>query len=98
MAFFLSKLFPALFTPIGLACVLILGSLTAQFRNRSPLAITLDAIALVILLVVSSPATARLLACPLEMRGVPAVPLPDAGAIVVLGGVTAPALPPQPTV
>jgi uncharacterized SAM-binding protein YcdF (DUF218 family) len=98
MAFFLSKLVPALLAPIGLACLLIAGSLIAQFRNRSRLAITLDAIALAILLVVGSPATARLLAYPLEMRDVPASPLPDAGAIVVLGGVTAPALPPQPIV
>jgi len=98
MTFFLSKLLPALVSPVGLACLLIAGSLIAQLRGRSRSAIAFDAVALAILLVMGSPATARRLAYSLEMQDVAVVPLPSADAIVVLGGVTAPAFPPQPTV
>ena len=45
-----------------------------------------------------NPMVSDLLARPLENRYIPSGPLPQADAIVVLGGVTGPALPPQPTV
>jgi uncharacterized SAM-binding protein YcdF (DUF218 family) len=98
MAFFLSKLVPSLASPIGLACLFIAGALVAQLRSRSRVAIAANAMALAILIVMGSPAISHMLAYSLEMQNVPAGPLARADAIVVLGGVTVPAYPPQPTV
>jgi len=98
MAFFLSKFLPTLFFPLGMACLFIAVSLIAQVRNRSRIAIAANLAALAILCLMGNRAVTGLLARPLETRDIPAGPPPQADAIVVLGGVTGPAVPPQPTV
>jgi uncharacterized SAM-binding protein YcdF (DUF218 family) len=98
MVFFLSKFLPALFFPLSMACLLILVSLIAQFRNRRRIAIVANIVALAILCVMGNRTVSHLIMSPLESHDMPPEPLPPADAIVVLGGVTAPAIPPQPVV
>ena len=98
MTFFLSKFLPALFLPLGMACLFIAVSLVAQVRKRSQMAILANLAALAVLCLMGNRTVSHLLVRPLEARDIPTGPLPQADAIVVLGGVTAPALPPQPTV
>jgi uncharacterized SAM-binding protein YcdF (DUF218 family) len=82
----------------GNACLFILASLIAQIRNRSRIAIAANLAALAVLCLKGNAAISRLLVRPLETRDIPSGPLPQADAIGVLGAVTGPALPPQPTV
>ena len=98
MTFFLSKFLPTLFFPLALACLFMAVSLIAQLRRRSRMAIAANLAALAVLLVMGNRAVAHLLVRPLEIRDIPAEPLPQADAIVVLGGVTGPAVAPQPTI
>jgi len=98
MTFFLSKFLPTLFSPLGMACLLIAASLIAQVRKCSRMAIAANLAALAILCLMGNSAVTHLLVRPLETRDIPAGPLPQADAIVVLGGVTGPAVPPQPTI
>ena len=98
MTFFLSKFLPTLFFPLALACLFMAVSLIAQLRRRSRMAIAANLAALAVLLVMGNRAVAHLLVRPLEIRDIPAGPLPQADAIVVLGGVTGPAVAPQPTI
>ena len=62
------------------------------------MAIAANLAALAVLLVMGNRAVAHLLVRPLEIRDIPAGPLPQADAIVVLGGVTGPAVALQPTI
>src|SRR5580704_17868150 len=98
MGFFLSKFLAVLFFPLGIACLLMAISLIAQIRRRSLIAIATNLAALAILCLTGNRTVSHLFVRPLETRNMPAGPLPQADAIVVLGGVTGPALPPQPTV
>ena len=98
MAFFLSKFLPTLVFPLGAACLFIAVSLIAQARKRSRMAIAANLAALAILCLMGNPAVSHMLVRPLETRDIPSGPLPQVDAIVVLGGVTGPALPPQPTI
>jgi uncharacterized SAM-binding protein YcdF (DUF218 family) len=98
MTFFLSKFLPMFFFPLGTTCVLIAVSLVAQIRKRSRMAIAANLAALAVLCLTGNRAVSHLLLRPLETRDIPAGPLPQADAIVVLGGVTGPAVPPQPTI
>jgi uncharacterized SAM-binding protein YcdF (DUF218 family) len=98
MVFFLSKFLPPLFFPLVMACLFIAVSLIAQVRKRSRIAIAANLAALAVLCLMGNRAVSHLLLRPLETRNIPAGPLPQADAIVVLGGVTGPAVPPQPTI
>jgi uncharacterized SAM-binding protein YcdF (DUF218 family) len=98
MTFFLSKFLPMLVFPLGAACLFITVSLIAQVRERKRMAIAANVAALAILCLMSNRAVSHLLVRPLETREIPAGPLPQVDAIVVLGGVTAPPVPPQPTI
>ena len=98
MAFFLSKFLPTLFLPLSLACILIAVSLISQVFDRSRIAIAANLVALAVLSLMGNPVVTRWLVRPLEAQDIPAGPLPQVDAIVVLGGVTSPAIPPQPTV
>jgi uncharacterized SAM-binding protein YcdF (DUF218 family) len=98
MTFFLSKFLPMLFFPLGTACLFIAVSLVAQVRKRSRMAIAANLAALAVLCLTGNRAIAHLLLRPLETRDIPTGPLPQADAIVVLGAVTATAVPPQPTI
>jgi hypothetical protein len=57
MAFFLSKLLPTLFFPLGMACLFIVASLIAQIGNRSRIAIAADLAAFTILCLMGNPAS-----------------------------------------
>jgi uncharacterized SAM-binding protein YcdF (DUF218 family) len=96
--FFVSKVLPVFFFPLGVACLLIGTSLLAQMRRRSRLAIIADLIALAILWLTGNSLVAGAILRPLEMRHVPPAPISSADAIVVLGGCTEAAFPPQPMV
>jgi len=98
MLFFLSKFLPVVFSPLDLVCILIVLSMIAQIRHRSRIAMASSLTALSILLLMGTPMIEHVLLSPLETRYVPSGVLPRVDAIVVLGGVTAPAFPPQPTV
>lgn len=96
--FFVSKVLPVFFFPLGVACLLICTSLFAQIRKRSRVAIIADLIALATLCITGNSLVAGALLRPLEMRHVPPGPISPTDAIVVLGGCTEQAFPPQPMV
>lgn len=86
MFLFLSKLLPLFIYPLGLACLLIGVALIARLWKR-PRVATLSAIAaLVVILVGSNGWVAAQLVRSLEWQYVPSSTLPNAEAIVVLGG------------
>lgn len=97
MFLYLSKLLPLFFYPLGLACVLmVLALVTLWKRPRwAAAAITL---ALIVLLVGSNGWVSQRIVRSLEWQNIPPAELPNAEAIVVLGGTTKPALPPRPSV
>ena len=95
MSLFLSKLVPIVLYPLGLAIVLALFALIfGRFRRLSRAALLL---AIVLLWLASMPVTANLLALRWEAAYPPvaAANLPEADAIVVLGGFVGQPLPPQ---
>jgi len=96
MFLFLSKLLPLFVYPLGLTCLLLVVALVC-FWQRPRVAATAIFLALLVLVMGSNHLVARALVRSLESR-VPVVELPQAAAIVVLGGGTKPALPPRPWV
>lgn len=95
MFLFLSKLLPLVLYPLGLASLLLLVALFLLWK-RSRLAILPISLALVVLLVSSSGWFADWIVRSLEWQHIPSTPLPQAEAIVVLGGATKSNLPPRP--
>lgn len=95
MFLFLSKLLPLFVYPLGLSCLLLILALVWLWRHpdRATGAITL---ALIILLLSSNGWVATYLTRSLEWRNLPPAELPQAEAIVVLGGGTLPADFPRP--
>ncbi|HXF63551.1 MAG TPA: YdcF family protein [Caldilineaceae bacterium] len=93
MFLFLSKLLPLFIYPLGLASLLLVAALVVR-RPRWQRG--LAAAALALLLLFSNQPVAHLLVRSLEWRYLPAGELPQAEAIVLLGGGTRPALPPRP--
>jgi len=94
MAFFLSKLLPLAFYPLGLALLLQIAALLGRRRRWGP---WLSVGGVVVLWLASMPLVSRQLVWNLEeqaSRLTPAV-LPRADAVVVLGGGLQPALPPR---
>ncbi|MBM0741213.1 YdcF family protein [Phormidium sp. CLA17] len=98
MFLFLSKLLPLFLYPLGLACLLLLLALGLMFWRRSRLAMIPVGLALVILLVSSNGWVSIVLLKSLEFQHLPKGELPQADAIVVLGGATKPAFSPRPWV
>jgi uncharacterized SAM-binding protein YcdF (DUF218 family) len=96
MFLYLSKLLPLFFYPLGLACVLIVFALVKLWKKprQASTALTL---ALIVLLLGSNGWVSRSLVRSLEFQNIPQE-LPNADAIVVLGGATKPAFPPRPAV
>ncbi|HTY53618.1 MAG TPA: YdcF family protein, partial [Candidatus Binataceae bacterium] len=92
---FLAKFLPLLVYPLGFACLLLLASLLLRRRlprfSAAAIVITLS-----MLFVGGNRWTALWLARSLEWQNIPSVPLPNADAIVLLGGATEPAFWPQP--
>jgi uncharacterized SAM-binding protein YcdF (DUF218 family) len=97
MFIFLSKLLPLFFYPLGMACLLIVLAIVL-FWKRPRWAAGLIALALTILLLFSNGWVAQNLMRSLESQNLSPVPMPQAEAIVVLGGGVYPALPPRPWV
>jgi uncharacterized SAM-binding protein YcdF (DUF218 family) len=95
MFIYLSKILPPLFYPLGLACLLILIALIVR-HNRWRAGIMV--VALGLLLLGSNRWVALGLARSLEWRHLPQGELPNADAIVVLGGGTLSAQYPRQTV
>lgn len=98
MFLFLSKLLPLFIYPLGLACLLLLLALLTLWRRRwvSALCIVL---ALAVLLAGSNGVLTNRLTQSLEWRNVTTPnALPQAEAIVVLGGATRAQFPPRPAV
>jgi uncharacterized SAM-binding protein YcdF (DUF218 family) len=93
MFLFLSKLLPLLIYPVGLACLLILA-LTIMLRRRW--APWLGVAAFLLLWLGGNPLVSMWLVRSLEWQHLPPSELPQAEAIVVLGGGEEPAAAPQP--
>ncbi|HLO50001.1 MAG TPA: YdcF family protein [Kamptonema sp.] len=97
MFLFLSKLLPLFFYPLGLICLLMLVALI-MFWKRPIWAAVAIALALTILLTLSNGWISQNLVRSLEWQNPPPAQIPQAEAIVVLGGGVKPAFPPRPWV
>lgn len=97
MFLYLSKLLPLFLYPLGLACLLMLVALVTLWK-RPRWAAAPIALALIVLLVGSNAWVSRSLVRSLEWQNIPSAELPNAEAIVVLGGATKSAFPPRPSV
>ncbi|MBW4492389.1 MAG: YdcF family protein [Oscillatoria princeps RMCB-10] len=97
MFLFLSKLLPVFLYPLGLSCLLMLGALVVLWR-RPRWAAGAVALALTVLLLGSNGWVSLALVRSLEWQNLPKGELPQAEAIVVLGGGIKSQLPPRPWV
>ena len=97
MFLYLSKLLPLFLYPLGLASLLMLVALVTLWK-RPRWAFMAIALALIVLLVGSNGWVSRSLVRSLESQNIPTGELPNAEAIVILGGATKPAIPPRPSV
>ncbi len=95
--FFLSKFLPLFLYPLGLACVLLAVAIASFFNHPQRAKICL-ALSLGLLVFGGSPLFAHALLWSLERQNIPTGPLPQAAAIVVLGGATYSADSPRPWV
>lgn len=93
MFVFLSKFLPLFVYPLGLACILLLFSLV--WKRQSLWQRVAVLLALILLVLGSNPYVALGLARSLEWRYLPPAELPQADAIVILGGGTEPMLEPR---
>lgn len=95
MFLFLSKLLPLFIYPLGFACLMLIVALVVMWK-RPQWAATAIALALIALLLGSNGWVANRLVQSLEWQHVPQGDLPNADAIVVLGGAIRPQVPPRP--
>lgn len=98
MFLFLSKLLPLFIYPLGLSCLLTLVGLILLWRRNSRGAAGAIIVALTVILVASNGWFSQWLVKSLEGQNLPWTELPQAEAIVVLGGGIKPATPPRPNV
>ncbi|MGF1457522.1 MAG: YdcF family protein [Leptolyngbyaceae cyanobacterium] len=98
MFLFLSKLLPLLVYPLGLASLMMLVTIWGVWRRRRRLAMTTAIATVVILWFGSNAWVATRLVQSLEWQNLPPQSMPEAEAIVVLGGCTRPADYPRPWV
>ncbi|BAZ15322.1 hypothetical protein NIES4071_71940 [Calothrix sp. NIES-4071] len=96
MFLYLSKLIPLFFYPLGLSCVVLIVAFLTVWRRPRTAAFCI-AFALILLLVSSNGWVSRYFVRSLEWQNTPSQ-LPNAEAIVVLGGATRSAFLPRPTV
>jgi uncharacterized SAM-binding protein YcdF (DUF218 family) len=97
MFLFLSKLLPLLIYPLGFACLMLLVALATLWVRRWLAALSI-LVALLVLVAGSNGWVATLLYQSLEWQNLPLSNLPNANAIVVLGGGIRPKVPPRPWV
>ncbi|MGB7522413.1 MAG: hypothetical protein WA896_22510 [Spirulinaceae cyanobacterium] len=97
MFLYLSKLIPLFLYPLGLACLLLFIALVLawKFPRRLPIPVGL---ALIILLLSSNGWVSNEIVRSLEWQHLPPQEIPQADAIVILGGSTRPQSPPRATV
>ncbi|MGB3136520.1 MAG: YdcF family protein [Nodosilinea sp.] len=95
MFLFLSKLLPLLIYPLGLTCLLLVAALIC-LKRRPRWAAAAIALALLLLVVSSNSWVATEAMRSLEWRYQDTTDLPEAQAIVVLGGAINPQFPPRP--
>ncbi|MDX2214242.1 MAG: YdcF family protein [Oculatellaceae cyanobacterium bins.114] len=95
MFLFLSKLLPLFIYPLGLACLFLLVTLITLWK-RPRIAALSSIAALVVLLIGSNGWVAAQLVRSLEWQYLPTATLPNAEAIVVLGGGIKPQIAPRP--
>lgn len=84
---FLSKLLPLFIYPLGLSCILLLIALWLCFR-RSRWSFVPIALSLIILVTAGNVGISNRLVASLERQYLPLLDLPEAEAIVILGGAT----------
>jgi uncharacterized SAM-binding protein YcdF (DUF218 family) len=94
MFLFLSKILPLFVYPVGLASLLLIAAL-AFYKHRRIQNVCIG-LALAVLLFFGNEWVSQSLVRSLEWRHLPAGELPNANAIVLLGGGTRPQLPPRP--
>jgi uncharacterized SAM-binding protein YcdF (DUF218 family) len=97
MFFFLSKFLPLFFYPLGLACLLLVITLVLFWRRPRWVPYFLG-VTLIVLILGGNGWLSSALLRSLEFRHLPPNPIPQADAIVVLGGATRPHLAPRPWV
>ena len=95
MFLFLSKLLPLFIYPLGLTALLMLVALVLLWRRPRWAAVPI-VLALIVLLGSSSGWLCERVVGSLEFQNIPPTDLPQADAIVVLGGCTQPGDPPRP--
>ncbi|HYW20599.1 MAG TPA: YdcF family protein [Nodularia sp. (in: cyanobacteria)] len=97
MFLYLSKLLPLFFYPLGLVSISLIVALVTLWKRPRIAAIAIS-LALSLLLICSNGWVAKSLVRSLEWQYLPPIPVPNAEAIVVLGGATKSVYPPRPTV
>ncbi len=97
MFLYLSKLLPLFFYPLGSISVCLIVALVT-LRKRPRMATIAISLSLAILLFSSNAWVAKSLVRSLEWQNIPRTQIPNAEAIVVLGGATKSATWPRPTV
>ncbi|ALF51880.1 hypothetical protein ACX27_01900 [Nostoc piscinale CENA21] len=97
MFLYLSKLLPLFFYPLGLASISLVVALMT-IRKKPRIATGAIALGLVLLLFCSNAWVAKALVRSLEWQNIPSQQMPNAEAIVVLGGATKSASFPRPEV
>jgi uncharacterized SAM-binding protein YcdF (DUF218 family) len=95
MFLFLSKLLPLFIYPLGLSCLLMVAALITAWKRPKWVALPI-ATALIILLLGSSGWVSKSLVRSLEWQNLPPAQIPQAEAIIVLGGGVKSASPPRP--
>ena len=97
MFLYLSKIIPLFFYPLGLASISLIVALVT-LRKRPRLATIAISLSLFVLLLSSNAWVAKYMIRSLEWQNIPGSEIPNAEAIVVLGGATKSAIWPRPTV
>jgi len=95
MFLFLSKLLPLFIYPLGLSCLLLVVALITLWKRPTWAASSIFT-ALVILLLGGNGWVSNQIVRSLEWQYLPPTPVPNAQAIVVLGGAIKPQIPPRP--
>ena len=97
MFLYLSKLLPLFFYPLGLISVCLIVALVT-LRKRPRMATIAISLSLAVLLLSSNAWVSKYMIRSLEWQNIPRTQIPNAEAIVVLGGATKSATWPRPTV
>jgi len=97
MFLYLSKLLPLFFYPLGLISICLIVALVT-LRKRPRMATIAISLSLAVLLLSSNAWVSKYMIRSLEWQNIPRTQIPNAEAIVVLGGATKSATWPRPTV